>query len=93
MNFDPVGERHVSFISQKRPRIIRSGESAVGCGGRSFDVAFIYPFSKKKPRESQERVRCVVTDSPGWRGAPEAERREKDGLYSGGSRIDKRGFQ
>ena len=45
---------------KKRPRILRSGESAVGCGGRSFDVAFIYPFStlkkkkKKKNRESQE---------------------------------------
>ena len=69
---------------KKRPRILRSGESAVGCGGRSFDVAFIYPFStlkiKNKNRESQEWVRCVVTDSPGWQGAPEAERREKDGL-------------
>ena len=67
---------------KKRPRILRSGESAVGCGGRSFDVAFIYHFSTlKKNRESQELVRCVVTDSPGWQGAPEAERREKDGLW------------
>ena len=71
---------------KKHPRILRSGESAVECGGRSFDVAFIYPFStlkkkkKKKNREGQEWVRCVVTDSPGWQGAPEAERREKDGL-------------
>ena len=69
---------------KKHPRILRSGESAVGCGGRSFDVAFIYPFStskkNKKNRESQEWVRCVVTDSPGWQGAPEAKRREKDGL-------------
>ena len=66
---------------KKRPHILRSGESAVGCSGRSFDVTFIYPFSTlKKNRESQEWVRCVVTDSTGWQGAPEAERREKDGL-------------
>ena len=69
---------------KKRPRILRSGESAVGCGGRSFDVAFIYPFSKKKKkkknRESQECVICVKTELSGWQGAPEAERKEKDGL-------------
>ena len=66
---------------KKRPLILRSGESAVGYGGQSFDVAFIYPFNTlKKNRESQEWVRCVLTDSPGWQGAPEAERREKDGL-------------
>ena len=53
---------------KKRPRILRSGESAAECGGRSFDVPFIYPFSKKN-RESQT----------GWQGAPEAERKEKDG--------------
>ena len=64
---------------KKRPRILRSGESAVVCGGRRFDVSFICPFSTlKKNRESQEWVRGVVTDSPGWQGAPEAERREKE---------------
>ena len=46
---------------KKRPRILRSGESAVGCGGRSFDVAFIYPFStlKKKTKKTKktEKVR------------------------------------
>ena len=56
---------------KKRPRILRSGELAVGCGGWNFDVAFIYPFNTlKKNRESQEWVRCVVTDCPGWKGAP-----------------------
>ena len=42
MNFDPVGEQHVGFLSKKRPRIFRSGD---GCGGQSSDVAFIYSFS------------------------------------------------
>ena len=28
MNFDPVGERYVGFIYQKRPRILKSGESS-----------------------------------------------------------------
>ena len=68
----------LALSPKKRPRILRNGESAVRCGGLSFDVAFIY--LKKKTRESQERVRCVLADSPGLRGAPEAERREKDGL-------------
>ena len=66
---------------KKRPRILRSGESAVECSGRSFDVAFIYPFStlkKTKQRKSGMGKMCV-TDSPGWQGAPEAERREKVG--------------
>ena len=43
-NFDPIGGWHVGFISQKCPCILRSGGSAVGCGGQSFDAAFIYPF-------------------------------------------------
>ena len=61
---------------KKHPRILRNVESAVGCGSRSFDVAFIYPF-KEKNRESHEWVRYVMTDSPGRQGAPEAERRDK----------------
>ena len=48
----------MSALSPKKrpaPRILRSGELAVGCGCQSFDVALIYPFSTlKKNRESQE---------------------------------------
>ena len=45
---------------KKRPRILRSGESAVGYGRRSFDVAFIHPFStlKKKQRKSGMGKMC-----------------------------------
>ena len=63
---------------KKRPRILRSGESAVGCGGRSFDVAFIYPFSTLK-KNKQKKTEKIKTELSGWQGAPEAERKEKDG--------------
>ena len=38
----------MAALSHKsHPRILRSGQSELGCGGRNFDVAFIHPFSKK----------------------------------------------
>ena len=50
VNFDPYAGGIAALSRKNHPRILRSGQSALG-GGRSFDVAFIYPFSKKKKKE------------------------------------------
>ena len=45
----------MSALSPKKSsRILRSGESAVGCGDWSVDVAFIYPFSTLKTKKNRE---------------------------------------
>ena len=47
----------MAALSHKNhPRILRSGQSALGCGGRSFDVAFIYPFSIYSKKSKKVRI-------------------------------------
>ena len=49
----------MALSRKNHPRILRSGQSALGCGGRSFDVAFIYPFSTlKKAKRSGLSETC-----------------------------------
>ena len=65
---------------KKHPRILRSGQSALGCGSRSFDVAFICPLSttlkkQKGKQKGQDWVRHVINVSAGWKAGTEAVRR------------------
>ena len=58
-----------SLSRKNHPRMLRSGQSALGCGYRNFDVAFIYPSTKQ---QGPDWVTHVINVSAGRKAGTEA---------------------